>query len=206
MVAAMCVVMSSCLKNDTPDYIPPVDPADEAPALQAFIDSTGYNLETQSSDYSYFSYNRSTGEIKASTIAAPYLYYEIVEPGDMSAGSVQVPITDLGGTGDKDVTVHNTYSDSTLGVWATYKGTLLDGTTFDETESGKSATFFLPVTIAAWQLLIGKVGKGGHIRILTPSAYGYSNQKMQGIPANSPLYFDITVKGFIENKEFGVNN
>ena len=204
MVAAMCVVMSSCLKNDTPDYVPPVDPATEVPALEAFIDSTGYNLATQSSDYSYYSYDQSSQTFKTATVSAPYLYFEIVDPGDMTAGTAQVPISEIGGTGDQEVTIHNTYSDSTLGAWVSYKGTLLDGTVFDKTDDGKAIGLFVPKTITAWQLLLGKVGKGGHIRILSPSVYGYANQNIQGIPVNSPLYFDVTVEGFIENKVFGL--
>ena len=42
VVAATCLVMSSCLKNNNDNYVAPVDPSVEAPELQSFIDSTGY--------------------------------------------------------------------------------------------------------------------------------------------------------------------
>ena len=199
MVAAMCVVMSSCLKNDTPDYIPPVDPADEAAALQAFIDSTGYNLETQSDSLYYYKYNGQTGKGELTGLLAPYLYYEVVDPGNMSPGTTEVPDSELGGTKSGNTTVYNTLSDSTLFFSVSYTGTLLDGTVFDKTDEGKAYLAGLPNMIAAWQLLLGKVGRGGHIRILTPSYYAYANQSVGDIPANTPLYFDVYIHGFIKN-------
>jgi len=196
MVTAMCVVMSSCLKNDTPDYVPPVDPATEVPALEAFIDSTGYNLATQSGDYSYYSFDQSTQTFKLATASAPYMYYEVVTPGNMTAGSVDTSDAAIGGTIGGTTTIYNTYTDTTLYASVTYVGTLLDGTVFDKQD--EPVLLPVPNLMPAWYLLMNKVGKGGEIRILTPSAYGYSNVAKQGIPANSPLYFDIKVVGFVK--------
>jgi len=196
MVAAMCLVMSSCLKNDTPDYVAPVDPAAEVPALQAFIDSTGYNLATQSSDYSYYSFDNASQSFKLATVSAPYLYYEIVTPGNLTQGHVDTSDAAIGGSIGGTTAIYNTYTDSTLYASVTYVGTLLDGTVFDKQD--KPVLLPVPNLVAAWYLSMNKVGKGGEIRILAPSAYGYSNVAKQGIPANSPLYFDIKIVGFVK--------
>ena len=197
MVAAICVAMSSCLKNDNSSYVAPVDPAAQDSVLQVFIDSTGYNLQTQSSDYDYYAYDQSTGTYKAETVSAPYLYYEIVTPGNSEQGSVDTSNAAIGGNLGGNTTIYNTYTDSTLIASVTYKGTLLDGTVFDK--SDEPVLFAIPRLLPAWQYLMKKVGKGGEIRILTPSLYGYSNASQTGIPINSPLYFDIKVVGFVKN-------
>lgn len=99
-----------------------------------------------------------------------------------------------------------------------YKGTLLNGTVFDQTTTEKpTANFNLARTIPAWQIaflprsisLDGKdipvVGltipglkKGSKIRFVTSSPYAYDKQEIKEgnvvkIPANSPLYFEIEV-------------
>lgn len=209
MVAAMCVVMSSCLKNDDSNYVPPVDPAVEAPILKAFADSMNSNFDahfiTQSDSLHYYGVNKEGTAYELKGFLAPYLYYDIVDQGDMTNDSIPMQDSELGGNVGGTTMVYNTLSDSTLYVSATYEGKLLNGQVFDD--SHKTEAFFSPVPqtstnyglIIAWQLLLNKVGRGGHIRILTPSYYGYANQAMEGIPVNSPLYFDIYVKGFISN-------
>ncbi|WP_091399817.1 FKBP-type peptidyl-prolyl cis-trans isomerase [Arachidicoccus rhizosphaerae] len=195
MLAAMCVTMSSCLKNDSDNYVAPVDPSVEAPALQAFIDSTGYNMVTQSDSLYLYVSNGTNFELKGYKM--PYLYYEIVNPGNLTQGSTDTSDAAIGGSVGGNTTIYNTYTDSTLIASVTYKGTLLNGTEFGK--SDEPVLFAIPNMIYAWQALVGKVGKGGEIRILTPSLYGYSNSAKTGIPANSPLYFDVKVVGFVKN-------
>ena len=200
LVAAMCVVMTSCLKNDNSSYVPPVDPAVEAPVLQHFIDSTGFNM-VYSQD-SLFTYDAgASGYVKVGG-KFPYLYYEIVEQGDKSATPVEIDYKELGINREGKAKVYGNLSDSTVFVSVTYKGTFLDGKVFDQTKDGQAVWFWLPQTITAWRLLIDKVGIGGHIRILSPSIYAYGNAQVQGIPVNSPLFFDIQVKGFLHNRDF----
>jgi FKBP-type peptidyl-prolyl cis-trans isomerase FkpA len=70
-----------------------------------------------------------------------------------------------------------------------YTGRLLDGTVFDS--SATPTTFPLSGMISGWQAGIPLIKKGGKIRLLLPSFYGYGNQPRQRIPANSPLDFDV---------------
>ena len=71
----------------------------------------------------------------------------------------------------------------------TYKGTLLNGTQFD----ANTISYPLNQLITGWQIAVPKIGKGGHIKVLIPSSLAYGSQAVGGIPANSPLYFDITL-------------
>jgi FKBP-type peptidyl-prolyl cis-trans isomerase FkpA len=74
-----------------------------------------------------------------------------------------------------------------------YKGTLLTGATFDESNS---LTFPLTDLIKGWQLGIPLIGTGGRIKLYLPSTLGYGNRNTGGIPANSILIFDVTLNSF----------
>ncbi|MFA9388180.1 MAG: FKBP-type peptidyl-prolyl cis-trans isomerase [Prolixibacteraceae bacterium] len=77
-----------------------------------------------------------------------------------------------------------------------YKGTLLDGTVFDETADSTTAQFMLGNLISGWQVGIPKIGAGGKIILYLPSVYGYGETVMDPIPANSVLIFDIDLLSF----------
>jgi FKBP-type peptidyl-prolyl cis-trans isomerase FkpA len=47
--------------------------------------------------------------------------------------------------------------------------------------------------IIGWQIGIPYIQKGGKIRLLIPSYYGYGNRAAGSIPANSILDFTITL-------------
>ncbi len=96
------------------------------------------------------------------------VYYQIIETG----------------TGD---TVANDYSLITVA----YTGRLLNGTVFDQSDS---LTYYLGNLIPGWRLGIPKIRKGGKIRLLIPSGYGYGDKASGPIPANSVLDFDIELK------------
>lgn len=82
-------------------------------------------------------------------------------------------------------------------VEVTYKGTLLNGTVFDSTATGKTATFYLYQLIAGWQIGIPKIKTGGRIKLLIPSALAYGCAGAGNIiPANTPIYFDMSLVGF----------
>ena len=77
-------------------------------------------------------------------------------------------------------------------VTVAYKGTLTDGTIFDQ--SGASgATFPLSNVIQGWQEGIPLFSEGGSGILLIPSALGYGNQALGSIPANSVLIFEVTL-------------
>ena len=71
----------------------------------------------------------------------------------------------------------------------TYVGTLLNGTKFD----AGTISYSLSQLIVGWQIAVPLIGKGGRIKVVLPSSLGYGAQASGPIPANSPLYFDITL-------------
>ena len=73
-----------------------------------------------------------------------------------------------------------------------YKGTLLNGAVFDETKE-KPATFPLKRLIKGWQTGLPFCREGGKIRLVIPSALGYTTRNLGTIPPNSVLVFDVEV-------------
>jgi FKBP-type peptidyl-prolyl cis-trans isomerase FkpA len=100
------------------------------------------------------------------------LHYIITEPGSSEHPALQ-----------HDVTVR-------------YKGQLLDGTVFDQTDPGQSVTFPLSNLITGWQEAIPLLGKGGKGTFWLPSALGYGRQGTSGIPPNAVLIFEIELVDF----------
>lgn len=88
------------------------------------------------------------------------------------------------GTGDA------IFNEKTL-ITADYEGRFLDGTVFD---SRKDVEFNLDGVIPAWQYGVPLIQKGGTIRFITPSFYGYKNIANNRVPANSILDFTVTIK------------
>lgn len=78
-----------------------------------------------------------------------------------------------------------------------YKGCLLNGTVFDQTDSGKSVTFKLNELIPGWQVCIPMLKPGGKGTFIIPSylAYGpYGAGQLVG--PNETLIFDIELISF----------
>lgn len=109
-------------------------------------------------------------------------------------------------------------------IKVSYKGTLLDGTVFDEKDLEKAVSFNIGGLVKAWQFaLLPKnvringdtiplngltdkgLKKGAKIRFVTSSPWGYDTKGSSAgtvkIPANAPLYFEINVID-IGDKEF----
>ena len=74
-----------------------------------------------------------------------------------------------------------------------YKGTLLNGTVFDQSTS---QVFTLSNLIAGWQQALPLIGIGGSITIYLPPTLGYGSKASGSIPANSNLKFEIDLLGF----------
>ena len=75
-----------------------------------------------------------------------------------------------------------------------YKGTLLDGTVFDETkEDADPVSLTLDRVIKGWQEGLQLVGEGGKIQLVIPADLGYGERGTQGIEPNSTLLFDVDV-------------
>ncbi len=104
------------------------------------------------------------------TKTASGLYYKIGEPG---AGS----------------TITNA---SVLTL--EYSGKLFNGTVFDKTNTGATATFTLGTLIEGWKEGLPYIKKGGSIRLIIPSQLAYGVQGSGTIPPFSCLDFDIKVK------------
>lgn len=81
-------------------------------------------------------------------------------------------------------------------VTVRYTGTLLDGTFFDGTQDGETATFPLEFLIPGWQIGIPLLERGGKGQFFIPSNLGYGGQSTGNIPANSVLKFDIELVDF----------
>lgn len=75
-------------------------------------------------------------------------------------------------------------------VWVNYKGTLLDGTVFDENDSTK---FIANRVIKGWTEGLGLLGEGGKATLYIPAKLGYGERGNRSIAPNSTLIFDVEV-------------
>ena len=77
-----------------------------------------------------------------------------------------------------------------------YKGSLFtNGNLFDETKT-EPVSFPLSRLIKGWQIGLQQCGVGGKIKLIIPSAQGYSiRSRSKDIPPNSVLVFEIEVVG-----------
>ena len=96
------------------------------------------------------------------------LLYQVEKPGTGSAPK------------DSDTVVVN------------YKGTLTDGTEFDNSYTrGEPLSFRLDGVIPGWTEGLKHIKKGGKIKLVIPPALAYGKTGVPGIPANSTLVFDV---------------
>ena len=75
-------------------------------------------------------------------------------------------------------------------VWVNYKGTLLDGTVFDENDSTE---FVANRVIRGWTEGLGLLGEGGKATLYIPAELAYGSRGNRGIEPNSTLIFDVEV-------------
>lgn len=78
-----------------------------------------------------------------------------------------------------------------------YKGYLIDGTVFDETDEGDARQFNLSNVVTGWRIGVPQIKKGGKIQIFIPSNLGYAASPQEDIPAYSVLIFDIELVNFL---------
>lgn len=77
-------------------------------------------------------------------------------------------------------------------VYVNYKGTLTDGTVFDESpKSDEGIRMLLNRVIKGWTEGLQLIGEGGKMRLFVPSELGYGENGTRGIEPNSTLIFDI---------------
>ena len=75
-------------------------------------------------------------------------------------------------------------------VWVSYKGTLLDGTVFDQNDSTK---FIANRVIKGWTEGLGLLGEGGEATLYIPAELAYGQRGNRGIAPNSTLIFEVKV-------------
>lgn len=77
-----------------------------------------------------------------------------------------------------------------------YKGMLLDGTVFDESEQDSTIEYAMSQLIFGMQIGLYFMCQGDSATFYIPSLYGYGNAEIPGIPANSILKFDVFLESF----------
>lgn len=82
-------------------------------------------------------------------------------------------------------------------VTLSYKGTLTNGNIFDQTEPGKSFEANLKGLIGGFQLGLRNQVAGTKLRLVVPPQLGYGDDKLDKIPANSTLVFEILIEKVI---------
>jgi FKBP-type peptidyl-prolyl cis-trans isomerase len=81
-------------------------------------------------------------------------------------------------------------------VNVTYKGWLIDGTVFDETPPGQTATFPAGQLIPGWVEALQLMKEGDEWEIVLPSELGYGERGAGGvIPPNQTLVFNMALLG-----------
>ncbi len=75
-------------------------------------------------------------------------------------------------------------------VWVNYKGTLLDGTVFDQNDSTQ---FVANRVIRGWTEGLGLLGEGGKATLFIPADLAYGERGNRSIAPNSTLIFDVEV-------------
>jgi FKBP-type peptidyl-prolyl cis-trans isomerase FkpA len=81
-------------------------------------------------------------------------------------------------------------------VTVKYKGSLMNGTIFDSTVTGSTATFPLSGVITGWRYGIPLIKKGGVINLYLPPSLAYGCAAQSGIPAGSPLIFNVEITNY----------
>ncbi|WP_422667417.1 FKBP-type peptidyl-prolyl cis-trans isomerase [Buchnera aphidicola] len=80
-----------------------------------------------------------------------------------------------------------------------YKGTLVNGTEFDNSYIRKKpVSFFLKDVILGWQEGLKYIMKGGKIKLVIPPHLAYGEKGINLIPGNSTIIFDIELLDVIE--------
>ncbi len=81
-------------------------------------------------------------------------------------------------------------------VSVTYKGTFLNGVTFDSTQANAPVAVNLSRVIAGWQEALPLMKKNAVMNLYLPPSLAYGSTVYQGIPANSNLIFKIKLFDF----------
>ena len=79
-------------------------------------------------------------------------------------------------------------------VQVTYKGQMIDGTVFDQTQPGMPAEFQAGGLIEGWIIALSMMKEGDEWEIVLPSKIAYGEQGAGGvIPPNQTLMFNMAL-------------
>lgn len=78
-------------------------------------------------------------------------------------------------------------------VFISYTGKFLNGTVFDQQSDPSKTGWTLSRLIQGWQIGLPLIRKGGHIKLIIPSALAYGCVGQGSIPPNEILFFDINL-------------
>lgn len=175
-------LLASCLKNDGPVYDPQAQVEKEVPMIKTYVDSLNdardIHLVKDDELFIWYEYDElNSGED---------LYDYVDENKQLRWPEIRV----------------------------SYRGELMDGTVFDEDD--ESDYMELRRLVSSWHVAFFPTDQGGllekglqegdKIRFIMPSYWGYGPNAQQGVPANSPLYFEIEVLEIIPPEGEGVQN
>ena len=78
-------------------------------------------------------------------------------------------------------------------IYVTYTGKLLNGTQFDQQTNPSKTGWQLNQMIDGWKIGLPLLKKGGKMKMVIPSSLSYGCSGRDGIPSNSPLYFEVSL-------------
>jgi len=144
---------------------PPASPAAQSQATQPAAQPAGYDL----SDDANQRYLKDNGA-KPGVITLPDgLQYRVIKAGTGKS---------IGGPDDM--------------VTVTYKGALIDGTVFDQTPAGQTASFPAGQLIPGWVEALKLMKEGDEWELVVPAALGYGAEGGGAtIPPNQTLVFNM---------------
>ena len=87
---------------------------------------------------------------------------------------------------------------ATSTIYVKYTGRLVTTNDIFEQQNDPSRTgYIFNQLIGGWQIALSKIGKGGSIRMIIPSAYAYGCKGKGVIPVDAVLYFDVELVDII---------
>ena len=144
-----------------------VDPNFMGDVFDKFLENRQAGIAQANLDKSekFFAENRK----KDGVVTTPSgLQYKIIEPGNDNKPSSQDT------------------------VWVHYKGSLLNGTVFDQTPEGSDPVrLVLNRVVPGWTEGLQLIGEGGKIDLFLPASLGYGEEGNQAIGPNSALIFNV---------------
>jgi len=78
-------------------------------------------------------------------------------------------------------------------ITVNYVAKLMNNQVFDSASNSFLGGAYLYQLIPGWQLGMPKIGVGGQIQLYIPSALGWGCNGTTGVPADSCVYFDVTL-------------